>query len=110
MAVQLPAGIPNFNVQQPPPFDPLAQRQKQATLSGLLDENALRKQLAPLNVQEAQEKAKQAAITTQTQQQELDSRKAMMAAIASRALNKYAGVETPDGSGFDAAAACHTLL
>src|SRR5260370_38384 len=57
MALQLPAGIPNFNVQQPPPFDPLAQRQKQATLSGMLDENALRRQLAPLNVQEAQAKA-----------------------------------------------------
>src|SRR5260221_8504580 len=110
MAVQLPAGIPNLNVQQPPPFDPLAQREKQATLTGMMDENGLREELAPLNVQEAQQKAQQAGIQTQTMQAEADSRKAMMAAIASGELNKYAGVETPDGSGFDAAGAYQHLI
>src|SRR5216683_7576129 len=57
MAFQLPS-IPNFNVQQPPSFDPLAQQTKQATLSQMLNANALQKQLAPLNVQEAQERLK----------------------------------------------------
>lgn len=53
MAFQL-SPVPNFNVQQPPAFDPLAQQERQATLSGLLSQNKLREQLAPLTVQETQ--------------------------------------------------------
>ena len=65
--------MPNFNVQQPAPFDPLAFRQKQATLSGMLNENALRQQLAPLQVQEAQEKAKAASLQNQVTQEDLNN-------------------------------------
>jgi hypothetical protein len=99
--------MPNFNVQTP---DVLGGQAKAATLAGLLNENSLRQQLAPFQVQEQQEKAKQAGIQTQTQQQDLDSRKAMMAVIANGELNKFAGVETPDGSGFDAAGAYQYMM
>jgi hypothetical protein len=99
--------MPNFNVQTP---DVLGGQEKAATLASLMNENRLRQQLAPLQVQEQTEKAKQAAIATQTQQQDLDSRKAMMALIAGGELNKFAGVETPDGSGFDAAGAYQYMM
>src|SRR6266478_2165792 len=73
MGFQLPQ-MPDFSVKIPPPFDPLAQQQKQATLSGMLDENSLRRQLAPLQVQEQAEKAKALSLqnqTTQTQQNDM---------------------------------------
>ena len=58
MAFQLPQ-MPNFNVQQPPPFDPLAQQTKTAQLKNMLSETALRQQLAPLQVQEQQQRNQQ---------------------------------------------------
>jgi hypothetical protein len=106
MAFQI-APMPDFNVKIP---DVIGGQEKAATLAALLNENRLRQQLAPLQVQEQQEKTQQATIATQTQQQELDSRKAMMAAIASGELDKYAGVQTPDGSGFDAGGAYQHLI
>lgn len=112
MAFQLPS-LPNFNVQQPPAFDPLAQRQKQATLSGMMDENALRKQLAPLQVQEQQEKAKQAAIQTQQMQIEQQSQAAMMKAWSDPDFTKK--ITNPDkseasGLGFDPDAMTQELI
>lgn len=52
MPLQLPS-MPNFNIQAPP-LDPIAQQTKQATLSQMLNANALKQKLAPLDVQEAQ--------------------------------------------------------
>src|SRR5258708_20643514 len=101
------APVPDFNVKV---TDIAGEQLRRAQLSSLLSETSLRQSLAPLQVQEQQQKAQQAGIQTQTQQQELDSRKAMMAAIASGELNKYAGVETPDGSGFDAAGTAPDLI
>src|SRR6266436_6002369 len=79
MAFQI-APMPDFNVKIPPPFDPLAQQQKQATLSGMLDENALRKQLAPLQVQEQQQKVAQETTTNQLTQMKLASMQARVKA------------------------------
>jgi hypothetical protein len=87
MAFQLP-GLPNLNVQQSPPFDPVAQRQKQATLAGMLSENALRSQLAPLQVQEAAERAKQANIQTQEAQNTLESQNNLTKMYATGAFDK----------------------
>lgn len=110
MPLQLPP-MPNFNVQQPPPFDPLAQQQKQATLSGMVDENALRRQLAPLNVQEAQQRVQQGQLQNQQTQMNLASQQALMTAVASGALNKHVSDDT-GGSGpvFDAQGAFNDLV
>lgn len=112
MGFQLP-NMPNFNVQQPPPFDPLAQKQKQATLSGMLDENAVRKQLAPLQVQEQQQKAQQAQIQTQQMQLEQQSQAAMMKAWSDPEFTKK--ITNPDaaeasGLGFDPDAMTKELI
>lgn len=109
MAFQLPP-LPNLTVQQTPQPDFLQKAMQAASLRSMQSDAALRSQLAPLDVQEAQQKAQQAGIQTQLQQQELDSRKVMMQVVANGELNKYAGVETPDGSGFDAAGAYQYLM
>src|SRR6266852_8866283 len=109
MPLQLPQ-MPNFNVQIPQMPNPVDQMAKVASLKAMLNEKTIRQSLAPHQIQEQTEKAKQAGIQTQTQQQELDSRTAMMKMIASGELNKYAGVETSDGSGFDAAGAYQHLI
>jgi hypothetical protein len=106
MAFQI-GPVPNFNVAVP---DVIGGQEKAATLAQMLNANALQRQLAPLQIQEQQQKAQQAGIATQTQQQEMDSRKAMMALVAGGELNKFAGVETPDGSGFDAAGAYQYMM
>jgi len=96
--------MPNFNVQQPPPFDPLAQRQKQATLSGMLSENALRQQLAPLQVQEQQQKVQQATTQNQLQQLELQSQQGIIKAFSNPDfVKKVSATDTtaPGGAGFD---------
>lgn len=98
--------LPSFQTNIPQMPDVLSQVGKFVQLKNLMGQQ----QLLPLEVQQETEKAKQAALTTQTQQMELDSRKAMMQAIASGELNKYAGVGTPDGSGFDAAGAYQHLI
>jgi hypothetical protein len=109
MPLQLPPP-PNFTVNTPQMPDPLQKMGQLYSLKNMQSEQALRAQLAPLQVQEQQQKAQQAGIQTQMQQQELDSRTAMMKMIASGELNKYAGVETSDGSGFDAAGAYQHLI
>ena len=76
MAFQLPQ-MPNLNVQQPPPFDPLAQRTKQATLSGMLNENALRSQLAPLQIQEQQQKVQSEQIDTEMKKIQLQGQQGL---------------------------------
>ncbi len=69
MALQLPQ-MPNFTAQTP---DILGAQQKQATLSQMLNANALQKQLAPLQVQEQQEKAKAATLQNQVTQEDLNN-------------------------------------
>lgn len=100
MAFQLPP-IPNFNVQPP---DVLGGQEKAATLAQMLNASALQKQLAPLQVQEQQEKSKQASIQTQTMQAEADSQKAMMKAWSDPEFTKkITGGDKADagGLGFD---------
>ncbi len=69
MALQIPQ-MPNFTAQTP---DILGAQQKQATLSQMLNANALQKQLAPLQVQEQQEKAKAATLQNQVTQEDLNN-------------------------------------
>jgi hypothetical protein len=97
------APLPNYTIPQQPPPDLLGMAQKMGSLREM-------NQLLPLQIQEQQEKAKQAALATQQQQTALASQKAMMDAVANGELNKFAGVDTPDGSGFDAAGAYQHLL
>jgi hypothetical protein len=110
MAFQI-APVPNLTVQQQPMPDILQKAGQAASLRNMLSETELRSQLAPLDVQEAQEKAKQAALATQQQQMQIDSQRAMMASVASGELNKYAGTDAgQEGSGFDAAGAYQHLM
>ncbi len=106
MTFQLPP-MPDFDVKIP---DVLGGQQKAATLAQMLNANKLQQQLAPLQVQEQQEKAKQSAIQTQQQQMQIESQKAMMAMVAGGELNKFAGVDTSDGTGFDAAGAYQHMM
>jgi len=99
--------MPDFDVKIP---DVLGGQQKAATLAQMLNANKLQQQLAPLQVQEQQEKAKQSAIQTQQQQMQIESQKAMMAMVAGGELNKFAGVDTSDGTGFDAAGAYQHMM
>jgi hypothetical protein len=64
MAFQLPP-LPNFNTSIPAMPSAVDQMAKVASLKNMLSENALRQQLAPLNVQEAQQRVQQE--TTQNQ-------------------------------------------
>jgi hypothetical protein len=109
MGFQLPP-LPNFQTNIPQMPSPVDQMARVASLKNMLSENTLRQQLAPLNIQEAQERAKQSSIQTQKEQLALDSQKKLQDAIASGAFNKFAGTEAPDGSGFDAAGAYQELV
>jgi hypothetical protein len=109
MAFQLPA-TPNFNVQVPQMPNALDTAGKAASLQNMLSEAALRKQLAPLDVQEAQQRVQQQTIQTQQAQQAMDSQKKLQDAIANGTFNKYAAQDVPDGSGFDAAGAYQELV
>ncbi len=80
MALQIPQ-MPNFTAQTP---DILGAQQKQATLSQMLNANALQKQLAPLQVQEQQEKAKAATLQNQVTQEDLNNQVARRCSKSSR--------------------------
>src|SRR5438046_2530764 len=96
MPLQLPQ-MPNFTAQTP---DVLGGQAKAATLSQMLNANKLQQQLAPLQVQEQQEKAKQAAIQTQVAQQEQASQTAMIKAWSDPEFtNKITGTDKSDSSG-----------
>jgi hypothetical protein len=110
MAFQIPE-VPNLTVQQQPMPDMLQKYGQMMSLKNMASEQSLRQQLAPLDVQEAQERAKQAGLQTELTQNQVNSQKAMMTAVASGALNKYAGSDAaPDGTGFDAPGAYADLV
>ncbi len=111
MPIQVPQ-IPNLTVQQTPMPDALGQYAKMASLKNMLSENALRQQLAPLQVQEQQQRVQSGSLDVQQKQVQIDSQKNMMDAVASGALNKYVGDNSgqPDGSNFDAAGAYSDLV
>ena len=109
MAFQLPP-LPNFQTNIPQTPSLLDQASKAATLSQMMNTNKLQQQLAPLQVQEQQQKVQSETLANTKAQQELDSQKALQQAVAGGAFNKFAGVNTPDGSGFDAAGAYSDLL
>lgn len=62
--------IPNFNVQIP---DLTQKAREAAQLKAMLSETSLRQSLAPLQVQEAQEKAKAASLQNQVTQEDLNN-------------------------------------
>lgn len=113
MAFQLPP-LPNFSVTPTPQPDFLQKAGQVASLKNMQSETALRSQLAPLNVQEAQEKAKQAAIQTQQMQLEQQSQVAMMKAWSDPDFTKkLTGDGTnaeSSGLGFDADAMTKELI
>lgn len=92
MPLQLPSGPENFNVQTP---DVMGGMLRAATLSQLLDENKVRQQLAPLQVQEQQQKTQQAGIQTQQMLLEQQSNAAMVKAWSDPDFTKKI---TGDGS------------
>lgn len=107
MAFELPGGIPNFT---PQPMSggpgPLDQYGKILQLKSLLGQQSL----LPLQTQAMQQEVQGKTLANQQQQMQIDSQKKLMDAISSGAFNKYAGVETPDGSGFDGAGAYQDLV
>lgn len=118
------AQIPNYSINQPPAPDLLGQYGKLLSLKNMQAQSAeipldlqIKQQqvqqqqaLNPLQLQQQQEATKQAQLATQQAQLQIKSQNAMIDAISGGALNKYAGVSTPDGSGFDAAGAYQDLV
>ncbi len=113
MAFQLP-NLPSFQVTPPAQPDIMQKAAQAAQLKNMLSENALRQQLAPLQVQEQQQKAQQTAIQTQQMQIEMASRKAMMAAWSDPEFTKkITGSNTnadSSGLGFDPDAMTQQLI
>lgn len=101
---------PSFNVNIPPQPDALQKFGQMASLRDMLAQSESRQQLLPGQIQEQQARVQQQQVETQRAQIQLESQKAMMAMIASGELNKYAGVTTDDGSGFDAAGAFQHMM
>ena len=101
MAIPAPT-LPNYTIPQQAPPNLLGMAQQAGTLREMNMQQNAQQQLLPLQVQEQQEKAKQAALATQQQQMQLAGQKAMMDAVTKGDLNKFIGVDTPDGSGVDA--------
>lgn len=81
MPLQLPPPV-NYNTNIAPPANPVDQAGKIASLQQMMSEQALRKQLAPLQVQEAQARVQQEQQANQIQQTEMNSQKALMAAFS----------------------------
>jgi len=112
MPFELPA-LPSFqtNIPQqiaamPSPLDQMAKMMQLRQLNGQM-------QLQPLQFQEAQERAKQAALATEQQQMEIDSQKAMMKAWSDPDfLKNFTGTPTADASGvgFDPNALTSSLV
>jgi hypothetical protein len=105
MAFQLP-GVPNFNVQQPQVPNPLETYEKMLQLRTLMGQQ----QLLPVQLQQAQQQVQTSTLQNQRIQQEMESEKALQRAVAGGVLNKYMGVDSADGSGFDAAGAYRDLI
>jgi hypothetical protein len=103
MAFQLPP-LPSFQTQIPQMPNALDQYAKIASLKNMMSETALRQQLAPLNVQEAQQRVQQETTQNQIQQMELKSQQAMMAAWSDPEFTKKITTgdkPTANGLGFD---------
>lgn len=111
MPLQLPPLV-NMNTNIAPPANPVDQAAKISSLQNMMSEQALRNQLAPLQVQEAQERVKQQQQANELAAASVASQKAMMAAVANGSLNKYASTDATanGGTGFDAAGAYQDLI
>lgn len=75
MALNIPS--PDFLARGVTPPDILGEQQKAATLSQMLNANALQKQLAPLQVQEAQQKVQQETMANEIQRIQLEGQKSL---------------------------------
>lgn len=111
MPLQLP-NLPNFQTNIPQ-VNPLETYGKMLQLKALQGQQ----QLLPLEVQQKQQaiqgqqtQNQAAQLQLQREQMALDSQKKLQDAVASGVFNKFAGAETPDGSGFDAAGAYQELV
>jgi hypothetical protein len=81
MPFQLPQ-LANLNVQPPQIANPLDQASRLASLKDMQSATALRNQLAPLDVQEAQQRNQQGQIQIQQQQLQLANQQKAQAALA----------------------------
>lgn len=106
MAFQLPP-LPSFQIQPP---DVFGSAQKMMQLKALMGQQQFEQQQRPMQLQQMQQQLEASSLQNQKAQQELDSEKALQKAIAGGAFTKYAGVDTPDGSGFDAGKAFQDLI
>jgi hypothetical protein len=88
MAFQLPGAMPNYNVTPPQIANPLQTAGQLGTLQQMKSSQALQQQLAPLQVQEAQQKAQQETIQTQQQQLALANQQQAQAALADPGFRK----------------------
>jgi hypothetical protein len=104
MPLQLPQ-LPNFQTNIPQ-VDPLQTYGKMLELKALQGQQ----QLLPGKLQEQQQQIQASQLENQQRQIDLESQQNLMKMVANGELNKYAGVQTPDGSGFDAAGAYQHLL
>jgi hypothetical protein len=105
MPLTLPP-LPSFQANIPQMPDPLQTYGKVLQLRTLMGQQAL----LPVQLQQEQQKVETASLQNQRMQQELESEKALQRAVAGGVLNKYMGVDTADGSGFDAAGAYRDLV
>lgn len=78
MAIAIPAA-PNYNVTPPQLPNPIAQQTALANLANMKSESALRQQLAPLDVQEAQQRVQQQTTANQVSQLQLQTMNAQNA-------------------------------
>jgi len=111
--MDLPA-LPSFQTNIPQQIaampSPLEQYGKMLQLRALSGQIQQQQQLQPLQVEAAQQDVQTKTLHNQEAQLKLESQQNLMKAIADGALSKYAGVETQDGTGFDAAGAYKALV
>jgi hypothetical protein len=111
MPFQLPALPNNLNVTPPQIQNPVDQAMKMASLKNMMSEQALRQQLAPLDVQEAQQRNQQGQIQIQQQQLQLANQQKAQQALSDpnfrkdfddwQKTNPSGNATTPDGNVVD---------
>src|SRR5580693_9433 len=94
MALQLP-NMPNYNVTPPQVANPMEQYGKMLQLKMLSGQAALQ----PLQMQEAQQDLQAKTLKNQETQLALDSQQALIKAVGSGFLTKYAGSNASPATG-----------
>jgi len=102
--------MPNYNVAPPAVRSPLEQYGKMLQLRALSGQVQQQQQMQPLQVQEAQQDVQSKTLENQKQQMALDSQQALIKAVGSGFLTKYAGKDAGNDAGFDANGAFNDLV